>query len=268
MVDLAFWWTRCTVSTLRGGGSTIVPALLKLQSLLLHSHIQPLGFDTISSPCFLSLLSLNTTTLVPLAPRPIAYKSVHLAAWAHFAAQPGKTLGPCPRGEILVYEHLETVQIFSRGPRKMPGTINRRWTKYKAAGAGGRHYHNAFSFYESLHGTWANGPSSLRKWPSNQNDTVLHVPHREPQRPHKCLSLAWSITLSLKQGFPCFCLWLIGAREKELLERARIPHAGLQGSSWSGLTHRPGKVSMNSFSSHPQWCSIGKPRWGKRSVFN
>lgn len=113
------------MSTLQGGVSNIVPALLKLQSLLLHSHFQPLGFDTISSPCFLRLLSPNTTTLVPLAPRPSAYKSAHLAVWAHFAAQTGKTLGPSPRGEILVCEHLETVQIFSRGPSKMPGTINR-----------------------------------------------------------------------------------------------------------------------------------------------
>ena len=159
-----------------GRWSYIVPALLRLQSLLLHSHFQPLGFDTNSSPCFLSLLSPNTTTLIPLAPRPSVYTSAHLAVWARCAAQPGKTLGPCPRGEILVYEHLETVQIFSRGPSKMPRTINRCWTEYKAAEIEGRHYHNAFSFYESLHGTWANGPSSLRKWPSTRMTQYCTLP--------------------------------------------------------------------------------------------
>lgn len=109
MADLTFWWTRCAVSTMTEN-TKMVPALTKFQSSLFYPHAQPLGFDTINSPYFLSLLSPNTMALVLLDLKPIPANQPNLfpvPAWAE---------SPClPRGEILALEFLEVLRkLFHR----------------------------------------------------------------------------------------------------------------------------------------------------------
>lgn len=92
MVDLTSQWARCTVRTLVGSVNT-VPAIMKLEFLLLHSHAQPLGsaswtsrFNQTLQACFLNPLSPSTTVLISWAPRPAASSQ----------SKPCPTLAPGP----------------------------------------------------------------------------------------------------------------------------------------------------------------------------